>query len=503
MSPRLPARSPVAIVLSRDVSDAERDQSTLATLGLTRGERVATVGLRVVVVAIGGTIVGTAIAVASSSRFPIGIARRAEPSPGLRIDGMVLGLGIVGIAGFVLLVGLVAAIRATSLRSTAAVARPGRTRRTLADQGAKAGLRPSVTNGLRLAFEPGRGATALPVRSAVLGAIFGVVGLTAVLVFGASLGHLDATPRLYGWTWDFKAADDSFTTSCGANDFGLTHQHGVASVAAVCFESIQVDGRPTTGWGFTAVRGTIGPEVVTGRAPSGPTEVALGSATLQAIGKQVGDRVRIRGPKGTGTYQIVGQIVLPQMQFGQAQPLADGAAFTGEGFAPLLDLQNRTRYLVADFAPGVNHVAVLRRADATPQFRAPPGQAAFVADQGVAGPTRPPEVQRLRQIDWFPPVIALLLAVLALVAIAHTLITTAHRRRAELAVLKTLGLRAPAGARRRSRGRPPRWPRWVSSSASPSGWCWAPSFGVASRTAWGSCRRRTTRPSRSCSRSPW
>ena len=352
---------------------------------------------------------------------------------------MVLGLGIVGIVGFVLLVGLVAAIRATSLRSTAAVARPRRTRRTIADQGAKAGLRPSVTNGLRLAFEPGRGATALPVRSAVLGAIFGVVGLTAVLVFGASLGHLDATPRLYGWTWDFKAADDSFTTSCGANDFGLTHQHGVASVAAVCFESIQVDGRPTTGWGFTTVRGTIEPEVVTGRAPSGPTEVALGSATLQAIGKQVGDRVRIRGPKGAGTYQIVGQIVLPQLQFGQAQPLADGAAFTGEGFAPLLDLQNRTRYLVADFAPGVNHAAVLRRADATPQFRAPPGQAAFVADQGVAGPTRPPEVQRLRQIDWFPPVIALLLAVLALVAIAHTLITTAHRRRAELAVLRTLG----------------------------------------------------------------
>ncbi len=428
----------IAIVLSRDVADAERDQSTLATLGLTRRERVATVGLRVLVVAIGGTIVATAIAVAASSRFPIGIARRAEPSPGLRIDGLVLGLGVVGVVGFVLLVGLLAAFRATSLRS-AAVARPRRARLTLAEQGAKAGLRPSVTNGLRLALEPGKGTSALPVRSAVLGAIFGVIGLTAVLVFGASLGHLDATPRLYGWTWDFKAADDSFTTSCGANDFGLAHQHGVASVAAVCFESIQVDGRPTTGWGFTPVRGTIGPEVVTGRAPSGPTEVALGSATLQAIGKHVGDSVRVRGAKSTKTYQIVGQIVLPQMLLGQAQPLADGAAFTGEGFAPLADPENRTRYLIADFAPGANHAAVLRRADATPEFHATPGEAAFVADQGVAGPTRPPEVQRLRQIDWFPPVLALLLALLALVAIAHTLITTAHRRRSELAVLKTLG----------------------------------------------------------------
>ena len=76
---------------------------------------------------------------------------------------------------------------------------------------ARAGLRPPVTNGLRMALEPGRGTTAVPVRSAFLGAVFGVVGLTAVLVFASSLGHLDSSPRLYGWTWDFKAPDVTFS----------------------------------------------------------------------------------------------------------------------------------------------------------------------------------------------------------------------------------------------------------------------------------------------------
>ena len=43
-----------------------------------------------------------------------------------------------------------------------------------------------------------------PVRSAFAGAIFGIAGIAAVLVFAASLGHLVATPRLSGWTWDLQ-----------------------------------------------------------------------------------------------------------------------------------------------------------------------------------------------------------------------------------------------------------------------------------------------------------
>lgn len=429
----------IAIVLSRDISQAEYDQETLASLGLTRRERAATVGGRVLLIALGGTIVAAILAIALSPLFPIGIARRAEPTPGVHVDGLVLGVGVVALATFVGLIGALTALRATRLPSNAAVSRARRARRTFSDRAAEAGLRPTFTNGLRMALEPGRGRNSLPVRSAFFGAVLGVIGLSAALVFGASLGHLDATPKAYGWTWDFKAPDDTFTLKCGTSDYGLGAQRGVAAVAAVCYQPVELDGRPTTGWSFTQIRGSIEPEVVSGRAASGPREVALGAATLHALGKKIGDTVRARGPKGTTSYTIVGQVVLPEMKAGDEQPLAEGAAFTPGGYAPLFDQDNTSRYLLGTFASGSDHAAVLRRVDAMTAFHPPSGEEAFVGDQGVAAAMRPPEVDRLRNIGWFPPLLAGLVVVLALVAIGHTLMTTTRRRRSELAVLKALG----------------------------------------------------------------
>ena len=142
-----------------------------------------------------------------------------------------------------------------------------------------------------MALEPGHGRTAVPVRSAYLGAVFGVLGVIAVLVFASSLNQLVVTPRLYGSTWDFQAADTNFNATaandnCGPKDFGLSQVRGVGAVAAACEDDIQLGGRPVTGWAFTPVRGTIDPEIVAGRAPRGPDEVALGSQTLRALGKE-------------------------------------------------------------------------------------------------------------------------------------------------------------------------------------------------------------------------
>ena len=430
----------IAIVLSRDVSHAETDQPTLTALGLTRRQCIAARGLRVLLVAAGGAVIATVVAFSASQLFPVGIARRAEPAPGPRIDWLILGGGLVGIAAFVGLVGFLAATRVSRASSPAAAPRARGPHRTIAEMAARIGLHPSATNGLRMALEPGHGASAVPVRSAFFGAVFGVVGLTTVLVFASSLGHLDSSPRIYGWTWDFKAPDDTFTSACGPTDYGLSKVPGVASVAAVCYQTgVPIDGRPTTGWGFTPVQGSIEPEIVAGRAPSGPAEVALGAATLRALGKRIGDRVQARGTKAVNQYLIVGQVVLPPLLDGDIQPLSDGAAFTGEGFAPLADRNGHSRYLVGKFEPGADRAKVTRHINAMSQFRAPPQQGSFVSEQGVSGPTRPPEIGRLREIDWFPPMLAVLIAVLALIAVGHALVTTAHRRRSELALLKTLG----------------------------------------------------------------
>ncbi len=274
----------IAIVLTREVARASDDHPTLQSLGMTRGSRIA-IGMLPAYAAAGvGTLLAGAIAVAASPLLPVGIARRADPNPGFHADWIVLLVGIAALGGFVLAVAMIASVRGSRLAS---VDPPRATRRSahVAEWLGRAGCSPSFTNGVRMTFDPRSSGRSMPTRSAFVGAIFGVAGLTAVIVLSGSLGHLASTPRLYGWTFDFRTPDDTFAPVCGTThdrgDYGLDHVPGVGAVAAVCFAPIRIGGRAVTGWGMTPVRGDIEPEIVAGRPPRGPDEVALGQATLE------------------------------------------------------------------------------------------------------------------------------------------------------------------------------------------------------------------------------
>ena len=422
----------IGIVLIREISPIPVDQETLRSLGVTRRQRVLMSAPQALVIAAGGGLLAVLGAVAASPLLPVGVARRADPDPGFHIDWIVLVLGVLAVTTVVLLIALIAAFRNTrrsalDATSTRARRRPSR----IVERAARAGMAPAAASGLRMALEPGRGRTAVPVRSAYLGAVFGVLGVVAVLVFASSLDHLVATPRLFGSTWDFQARDTNFNPTptndgCGRNAFGLTHVSGVGAVAAVCTNDIQLGGDPVTGWGFTPVRGTIEPEIIAGRTPRTSREVALGSVTLDALGKSVGDTVQGRGPRGTAHYRIVGQVAFPKL--GDPQALADGAAFTGAGLSRVFDSNNSAnRFLLGRFTPGSDHAAVKHRIAALPGLGNP------------GGSTVPVEVDRLRHIDWLPVTLAALLASLALLAVGHALVTGVRRRRHDLALLKTLG----------------------------------------------------------------
>src|SRR5262249_43590806 len=148
-----------------------------------------------------------------------------------------------------------AATRATRVESDRA--HPAR-HRSVAELVGVARLRPTLANGAQMALDPGRDERAVPLRSAFVGAVLGVLGVTAVLVFAASFANLADTPRLYGWTWDVKANDPHDTpTQCNTDAKGIEHLPGVTDVAALCSEGGHVDGRDTTVWGFTDVRGSI------------------------------------------------------------------------------------------------------------------------------------------------------------------------------------------------------------------------------------------------------
>ncbi len=230
----------------------------------------------------------TAVAGRVVPAVSIGIARRAEPSPGLRVDWLVLGPGVVGIAAFVLVIGLLAAYRATNLLGRhQRCLTPVHARRTLAQVLAKTGLRPPVTNGMRMALEPGRGTRALPVRSAVrVSAVFGAVGLAAALVFRNEPWPPQFDAPALRLDVGLKAADDSFDHACGTKDYGLTHQRGVGAVRHGLLRDCRDRRSANRGMGLYSRAGSIETRGRRGtpRERAEPDR-ALGQATLRMPGK--------------------------------------------------------------------------------------------------------------------------------------------------------------------------------------------------------------------------
>lgn len=416
----------ITIVSSREISLSTIDHATQSALGLTRPQRIAAGGFQALPVALGGGLLAVVGAAAASPLFPIGVSRRAEPVPGVRIDGTVLALGTLAVVAAVLLIALLVALRTTQQQSRAERSAPGRTA-TVATAAARVGLTPVATTGVRMALEPGRRPSTVPVRSAIFGAVFGVLGVVAVLIFASSLDHLVATPGQYGWRWDFAAVVDD-PSLFGPNK-PLVREPGLAAAARVETVNLQLDGRPVIAWGYTSLRGTISPGIVAGRTPNGPNEIALGTASLHELGKTIGDSVHGKGPGGSHNYRIVGRAAFPKLD--SPQPLANGAAFTGTGLAHLVsptDTNSPSLYLMGRVAPGAKLATVEHRVAAT----------RFGVERPF-GPSVPVEVDRLRQVNWLSATLAALLAGLALIAVGHALVTGVRHRRRELAVLKTLG----------------------------------------------------------------
>src|SRR5260221_14088103 len=122
-------------------------------------------------VAIAGPVFGAIVAAALSPLAPIGIQRIAEPQPGFRFDVLSLALGCACMVVLVLGIATWPSWRAARLASRWQTdAQPsGRARPSLVASGVNAlSPGPAVTVGTRMALEPGRGPTAVPVRTTLV-----------------------------------------------------------------------------------------------------------------------------------------------------------------------------------------------------------------------------------------------------------------------------------------------------------------------------------------------
>ena len=415
----------VGQALSRTVYGIAESGSALRALGFGRRDLVAGLVLPLCLTAAVGTVAAVGTAVALSRWFPVGLAGRLEPDPGVHADWLVVAPGAGMVALAVLAGAAIAALRASSSRRRrVAVAPRGRTLPVL---GQVAPL-PAVI-GAGLALRRGEGERALPVRPAIVSGVAAVLGVVGA--FGLLDGIDDALlrPERSGQIWDAELIPNGIDTPTAGITGELESHEGVADVAALHRVNVDFDGTSVPLYAVDAVRGTWSFTVVDGRTPVAEDEVVLGPATARALGRGLGDTMRI-GTEGLEA-RVVGLGLLPQtphFSFDQ------GAWVSVEGFdalAPAPDGDSaREQTVLVRFPSGrslKNGVANL--------------QGTFGHAFDIETRTLPQDVEYLRNVRPLPRALAAFLVLLGVGALGHVLATTVRRRRHDLAVLRALGFR--------------------------------------------------------------
>jgi ABC-type lipoprotein release transport system permease subunit len=207
----------------------------------------------------------------------------------------------------------------------------------------------------------------------------------------------------------------------------------------VYFGDLKIDGQLVSVMGATP-HATISPPVLTGHGFDATDQIVLGTATLNALHKHVGQSVQVSSGTTTTNLRIVGTATLPTIGIGGASHLEMGSgAVLSYELIPLaqrnlFDVRPGPNAILVRVKPGVNHPAALRSLSSI-----------LVKLGGNNNGAQAQNVQRPAQIIDYgslgstPAVLGTALALGAVIAMGLTLIASVRRRRRELALLKILG----------------------------------------------------------------
>jgi len=299
----------VGQTLARQVHLESTEYPILRALGMTRGQLVAISAVRVGSAALAGGLLAVGLAIALSPLTPIGPARLAEPDPGTAVDMTLLGGGVAFLVLVLLAVTAWPMWRTASspagvlgTAELAGVDRPSRLVSALSRVGAPV----VAVAGVRLAVEPGRGRSAVPVRNTLAATTLAMIALIAALTFGASLERLISNPSRYGKTWD--AAVDGGYTMLPAGPI-MARLHGDPTVVGFSGGTpgdIVVGGRQVPAMGIDRLQGDVFPTLLEGRPPTANDEIVLGTKVLRRLRRSVGDRVEVEigGSTRDGSWAV-------------------------------------------------------------------------------------------------------------------------------------------------------------------------------------------------------
>jgi hypothetical protein len=317
----------VAQALSRQSIVESEDYPTMAALGVDRRQLVALGMVRNLVVGLAGAAGAIAIATALSPLAPLGEARSAETSTGVAFDTLVLPLGALAVVAVILALGVWPVLRAAHTLQSGereVAQRPSAVVTYLAGVGAS----PTAVLGVRSALQRRSGGASVPVGSALLGTVLAVIALCGTAVFGASLSHLTATPKLYGDPFQLDFQPGSLTPGLVAS---LEHNRAVTAITdyagggEISVNKVLVGAIPAT-----AVRGPLLFSTVDGHPPGTDDQIALGATTMKHVGAHLGSLVHVTLRNHTVPFRVVSQVSFPVIAGGIVS-LGTGALITIPG----------------------------------------------------------------------------------------------------------------------------------------------------------------------------
>ena len=424
--------SVVAQLLGRQLFLDSSEYRALFALGMTRSQLAMLSMIRASVVAAGAAILAIVVAFLASPLAPYGPTHLLELHPGFQADWLVFAIGAGAVIGSVFIASLVPTIRiaATASRPESEAQKGSRS-----DAFAQSSLPVTMANGIRMALQPGRGSTAVPVRTAIFGTATAIAALAAAMCFGGSLHRLATTPSLAGWNWDAIAGgfDANPAIADQLRSTGLASSVDRGWLGLVRVGSIQQ-------FGLAFDDSPRGPVIVAGRAPARAGEIALGVTTLHALKASIGSSVPVSfesilsSPSGPDpanakpvTLRVVGTFAPPQTIY----------SFLGGGTGAVVsmdELRAVSLSLAMDDALFVRFAHDVSLTTGTERLKEVVGPIALVFQRAQAT-----DQSNLRRVSGVPTVLGILLALLAAATLVHTLVSSVRRRRRDLAILKTIG----------------------------------------------------------------
>ena len=425
--------------LDRHAASMVAVDTTLASMGWTRRDRVARGLAHGLAVAAFALVTLATVVVIASTRTPIGDARSIDPDPGAEVDALPFALGL---GGAILLstvgLGLLVLHRAHD--------RPARRRTPISRWIARRGAPVTAVLGVRIGLEPGR--RQAPMRTSLVAVAIGGAAIVGALIYTSSAQNLRQNPGLAGLTWDdFLYAGDlenGIAVAERAADWPEVEAAGHLGYFTPQM-LLGEDRALARALAFGTGPAFIEPAVIEGRAPAAADEILLAPHLAGDLGLGIGDLISgtflfDEGPepveRPARDFEVVG--------IGPV-PLGDGnydvgTAITFEGYLSFLPDEmaaeaaaGRTDFVMIRRAAGVDDRAIAARAE-TEGLEFEPDFNSANALEGLVSID-------ITSTESAPDLLALLMTLMAGGILAYALASAVSRDRHDLSVARALGLR--------------------------------------------------------------